>query len=242
MTAPSKAPAARQRTLSPAEVYRRLRAAFGHREWWPAKTPFEICVGAILTQNVAWRNVEQAIANLNAAGALGPKKMRALDLESLAALIRPSGYFRVKAARLRAFLDHLHVKHGGSVKRLLAQPRDELRTELLGIRGIGYETADCMVCYAAGHPIFVVDAYTRRLAVRLGWVPDERIAYDDMRAYVESRLPPGDIADADKLGDFHAQVVHLGSGTCRKRRPNCLTCPLADACPRHGVPQPAAGQ
>ncbi len=227
---PSSRTAKKSAALSPAELYAKLHEAHGHRGWWPAKTEFEICVGAILTQNVSWRNVEQAIRNLAAANALGPKKMLALDEERLAELIRPSGYFRVKAQRLRAFLEHLRKHHRSSVTRLLAQESEPLRTELLSIPGIGRETADCMLCYAAGHPIFVVDAYTRRLAYRLGWFPDESTDYEVLREYVESRLAGW---DAERLGDVHAQIVHHASRTCTKRTPTCGDCPVAAQCPTY---------
>jgi len=151
------------------EVYRRARARFGHQHWWPADTPFEVCVGAILTQNTAWTNVERALANLKGAGLLDPRRLYALPEETLAELLRPAGYFRVKARRLRAFLQVVVEECGGELERLWAGPTAQVRARLLRIPGVGPETADSMLLYAGGHAVFVVDAYTRRIFARHGW-------------------------------------------------------------------------
>ncbi len=155
------------------DVYARLLAAYGPQGWWPGSgDPFEIVVGAVLTQSVAWVNVEKALENLRAAGALSPAGVHALPDESLAALLRPSGYYTVKARRLRAVVQVVMEEFGGDLRRLLALPLPALRARLLGTYGIGQETADDIIVYAAGQPSFVVDAYTVRLFTRLGLGPE----------------------------------------------------------------------
>ena len=151
------------------EAYRRARARFGHQHWWPAETSFEVCVGAILTQNTAWSNVERALANLKRAGLLDPRRLFALPEADLAELIRPAGYFRVKARRLRAFLRVVVEECAGDLERLWRGPTPAVRARLLEIPGVGPETADSMLLYAGGHEVFVVDAYTRRIFGRHGW-------------------------------------------------------------------------
>lgn len=221
-------------------VYRRLLAAYGPQGWWPAETPFEVCVGAILTQSAAWSNVERAIANMRAAGALTPEGLRALPEAELARLVYPAGYFRAKARKLKAFTDLLFGRFGGSLEALLALPAAELRAVLLGTHGIGPETADCILLYAAGRPSFVVDAYTRRTFGRLGVRP-ERDTYQAWQALFTAALP----ADPALYNEYHALLVAHGKAACRKE-PRCGGCPLLDLCPtgrpeRPG-PQPAAGR
>lgn len=160
-------PAAVRRALR--EAYRRARARFGHQHWWPAETPFEVCVGAILTQNTAWSNVERALANLKNANLLDPHRLYALPLPELARHLRPAGYFNVKARRLRAFLEPLVNEYDGNLERMLSGPTEQVRARLLNIPGVGPETADSMLLYAGGHAVFVVDAYTRRIFGRHGW-------------------------------------------------------------------------
>lgn len=202
-------------------IHEALFAAFGPQGWWPGETPFEVMVGAILTQNTAWRNVERAIANLRAARALTPAAMARLGPEALAALIRPAGYFRVKAARLGHLLRHLRERHGGSVARMLRAPLGPLRAELLGVCGIGPETADSIVLYAAGRPSFVVDAYTRRAFGRHGLIP-EGASYAEVQGVFHRALP----ADAALFNEYHALIVRLGKDFCRPRQPRCAACPL----------------
>ncbi len=189
-------------------------------DWWPADSPFEMIVGAILTQNAAWRNVEQALANLERAGVLHPDGLRGLSRARLERLIRPSGFFRVKTRRLRAFLDFLFDRHGGSVVRLLRTPRVRLRRELLGVTGIGPETADSIILYAGRKPEFVVDAYTRRIFHRHGFLgPD--VSYDETKALFEENLPP----EAPLFNEYHALIVNVGKDWCRPT-PRCEGCPL----------------
>jgi len=200
-------------------MYEVMRAANGPQGWWPGDGALEVCVGAILTQNTNWANVERAIGNLKAAGLLDEPALRALPPARLARLIRPAGYFNVKARRLRAFLAAAEAR--GVVERLLSTPVRLLRTALLAIDGIGPETADSIVLYAAGKPTFVVDAYTRRIGLRHGFVrPGED--YETIRARFESHLPR-------RVGlwqDYHAQLVCVGKRWCRPR-PGCAGCPLA---------------
>jgi endonuclease-3 related protein len=202
-------------------VYEALFAAYGPQGWWPAETPFEVMVGAILTQNTNWRNVERAIGNLRAAGALTPAAMGRLRPGALAELIRPAGYFRVKSGRLRHLLRHLRLRHGGSVSRLLRLPQEALRAELLDISGIGPETADSILLYAAGHPSFVVDAYTKRILSRHGLV-SEGAGYDQVREIFTRALP----AETPLFNEYHALIVRLGKECCRPRLPRCASCPL----------------
>ncbi len=210
-------------------VYRLLLARNGHAGWWPGESPFEVCVGAILVQNTSWSNVERALSRLRSRGLLEFAPLHRLSAARLAALIRPSGYFRVKARRLRAFLDFLAARYGGRVEAMRGEEPLELRRALLGVPGIGRETADSIALYAAGLPLFVVDAYTRRVFGRLGLVSGDE-PYDDLQRFFTRRLP----ADAALFNDFHAQVVLLAKDVCRKR-PRCTICPLSGLCPRRGV-------
>ncbi len=200
--------------------YRELFTRFGPRHWWPAETPFEVCVGAVLTQNTAWTNVTRAVANLKFAEVLDPLKIHELSVSDLAQLIRPAGYYNVKALRLRNFVDHLMDRHGGELSSLLSLPLDSLRDELLSIKGVGKETADSIVLYAAGKPVFVVDAYTKRVLQRHGLV-QEGANYDCIQDLFHSNLP----IDADLFNDFHAQIVAVGHRYCKKK-PVCKECPL----------------
>jgi endonuclease III related protein len=218
------------------DVFGRLLAAHGPRRWWPgAETPFEVVVGAILTQNTAWVNVEKALDRLRAAGALSVEQMRVLPEPELAELLRPSGYFNTKARKLKAFIKMLDTDHGGSLERLLALPMEELRARLLATWGIGPETADDIVLYAAGLPSFVVDAYTARVFTRLGIVPvptpgarnaERPPGYEDWRRMFMQHLPP----DAPLFNEYHALIVAHGNQTCRPT-PRCSGCPLIEICP-----------
>lgn len=228
-------------------MYHRLLAAYGPQGWWPGSgDPFEIVVGAILVQSVSWKNVVQALANLEAAGALSPSALLALDHAQLASLIRPSGYYTVKARRLRAVAQMIVADFEADLGRLLALPLPELRAKLLATYGIGQETADDIILYAAGKPSFVVDAYTVRLFTRLGLSPsgpseaasptttlDSR-RYTTWYRYFMERLP----ADAALFNEYHALIVRHGVVRCRKRDPRCAGCPLLDLCPAASPPLP----
>lgn len=200
--------------------YAALRARFGHRNWWPADTPFEVCVGAVLTQNTAWRNVVKAIDNLKQASALDPIVIYRTPIDELARLIRPAGYYNVKAVRLHNLVAHLVENHQGDLSSLFSAPIESLREELLSIKGVGKETADSIILYASGKPIFVVDAYTKRVLERHGLIT-ERADYDSVQRLFHSSLP----LDAALFNDFHAQFVAVGHNYCKKR-PSCEICPL----------------
>ncbi len=201
-------------------LYWALFRRFGPQRWWPAKTPLEVAVGAILTQNTAWSNVERALERLAARRLLDPRRLRALSQAELARLIRPSGTYRIKAGRLKAFLDFLWERFNGRVERLKTTPLEELRSGLLSVPGIGPETADSILLYAAGRPIFVVDAYTRRVLARHRLVPSD-IGYEPLRAVFERHLP----SDPALFNEYHALLVAVGKRYCGSR-PLCESCPL----------------
>jgi len=202
-------------------VYNRLHRAFGPQGWWPGETPFEIAVGAILTQNTNWGNVERALVNLKGAGLLTPRKMAFLEPRRLAALIYPVGFYNLKAERIGCFLRYLEERHGLRMEGLVTADPGQLRRELLEIRGIGPETADSILLYAAGHPFFVVDSYTRRIFSRHGFV-DKDVSYGELQEFFVRRLP----GEAALFNEFHALIVRLGKQYCRPRSPRCETCPL----------------
>ncbi len=202
-------------------MHRRLSEHFGPLHWWPGDTTFEIVVGAILTQNTNWGNVERAIANLKKDRLLSPKALYAVPSGRLARLIRPSGYYNVKAERLRCFLEFLFDDFGGSLEKMFRTPLDGLRERLLAVKGIGPETADSILLYAGGKPVFVVDAYTRRALSRHGLIKD-KANYEEIRRFFEENLPQ----DVRLFNEFHAQFVNLGKYFCRPK-PQCEGCPLA---------------
>ena len=202
------------------EIFDRLLAAFGPQNWWPADTPFEVILGAILTQNTAWKNVVRAVTNLRENGLLSFERIRELSADQLAGLIRSSGFYNEKARKIKGFCDYLTENWGGNLDGFLSQEAEALREELLGIRGIGPETADSIVLYAAFKPSFVVDAYTYRILFRHGWVA-ESLGYDELRSYFMDVLEP----DVAYYQEFHALLVRTGHLFCR-RTPLCATCPL----------------
>lgn len=202
-------------------IYRKLYAAFGPQHWWPASSPFEVMVGAILTQNAAWPNVERAIANLKRARKLSPGAILALTGRELQRLIKPSGFFRVKAKRLRSFVDYFVTRYQGSIARMRREPLERLRSELLQVHGIGPETADSILLYALNKPVFVIDAYTRRILERHG-LTTRKTGYEDIRAMFESSLPHR----VGLFNEYHALFVRLAKTHCRPR-PRCDGCPLS---------------
>jgi len=205
-------------------IYRRLLAHFGPQHWWPAREPFEIIVGAILTQSAAWGNVEKAIANLRAAKALSPGALRRLPLSKLATLVHPCGYYNAKALKLKSFAYWLGNHYDDDLGRLFANDTYDLRQQLLSIHGIGQETADSIILYAANKPIFVIDAYTRRIINRIGLAPD-RNSYAAYQALFMEHLPP----DTGLFNEYHALLVCLGKNVCRSR-PLCQQCCLNNIC------------
>ena len=235
------------------EIYHKLSRSWGPQHWWPAETPFEVIVGAILTQNTSWTNVERAIANLRAAGKLSIDEVRTAELGELELLVRPSGYFRQKAKRLKEFIAFVDSRYGGSLTAMLAQPTLQLREELVKLKGIGPETADSILLYAGHHPIFVVDAYTRRVLERHDAVGPES-TYDEIRNVAEEALSEAGahlmvssvVLDsarpavhepsamsaaakselAQKYNEMHGLFVQIGKHYCLKRNPKCFLCPL----------------
>lgn len=204
------------------EYYQAMLAGLGPSGWWPGQAPFEIALGAILTQNTAWTNVEKALQNLRAAGLLDPRPLSLLPLQELESLIRPAGFFRIKAARVRNFLHLLDGTCGPDLEPLQGRSVEELRPALLAVSGIGPETADSILLYALGLPSFVVDAYTRRIFSRHGLVPED-IGYEALRGFFMDALPQ----DASLYNEYHALIVRTGKGWCAKRQGKCLQCPLA---------------
>jgi endonuclease-3 related protein len=202
------------------DIYRKLYERFGAQHWWPAQGPFEVIVGAILTQSTAWTNVEKAIANLKAAGKLSPKGLRQLPETELAALIHPSGYYNVKARKLKAFVNRFGEQYSDSLDKLFSGDIESVRGELLGVHGIGEETADSIILYAGNKPVFVIDAYTRRIIDRIGLSPGDN-NYAGYQSLFMSNLP----ADAALFNEYHALLVNLGKIFCRKR-PLCERCCL----------------
>jgi len=208
-------------------MYEALQGRFGPQHWWPASPELagedrtlEICVGAILTQNTNWRNVEKALSRLIGAGCMSVRALGELAPEALGELIRPAGYFNVKARRLKHFIAHVADRHGGDLSACLDQPVGVLREELLGIHGIGPETADSMILYAARKCTFVVDAYTRRVFSRHGLIGADW-DYEAVKRWCESHVP----ARVGLYNDYHAQLVAVGKTYCRPA-PRCRGCPL----------------
>jgi endonuclease-3 related protein len=207
------------------DIYRRLLSRYGPQHWWPAEEPFEIIVGAILTQSAAWVNVEKAIAGLRAAGALNPQALRTMPPTEIAGHIRSCGYFNAKARKLRAFAEWFERDYGSSLKALFARDTVELRHQLLAVYGIGEETADSIILYAAGKPVFVIDAYTRRIVSRLGLTVADKTPYSRIQSFFMENLP----ADAPLFNEYHALLVRLGKEVCRPR-PLCSSCCLKEVC------------
>ena len=251
------APAPRGRRDDFIEYYRVLLSRYGPQNWWPAQSRFEVIVGAYLTQNTNWNNVEKAMANLRSARALGLQAVRELPLKDLEELIRPSGFFRQKAKNLKAFIAFLDKKYSGSLDRMFSQPTGTLRAELLELNGVGPETADSILLYAGSHPVFVVDAYTRRILERHGLVT-AKAAYEEIRLLVENALTNAEAGSlliqqpgadprhpisrmsraargelAQHYNEFHALIVRIGNQFCRAT-PNCEGCPLKKFLPPYG--------
>ena len=202
------------------EIYNILHKTFGSQHWWPGDTPFEIAVGAILTQNTNWGNVEKAIGNLKKARALDAKALLGMSHAELASLIRPAGYFNIKAERLGHFLSFLATRYKGSMKRMKREDAHLLREHLLGVKGIGPETADSILLYALEKPVFVIDAYTKRILQRHKLVP-EKAGYHELQEIFHESLP----IDTELFNEYHALFVMLGKHYC-KPKPRCEGCPI----------------
>jgi endonuclease III related protein len=243
--------------------YRALLSHWGPQNWWPAQSRFEVIVGAYLTQNTNWSNVEKAVANLRRARLLSVKGIREVPLGKLEQLIRPSGYFRQKALKLKTFVSFLDSCYSGSLDRVFSQPVEKLRAELLSLHGVGPETADSILLYAGNHPVFVVDAYTRRVLERHGIIT-AKTRYDDIRLLIEqavsnaepesltvdqhgadSRHPVSRMSRmsrpelAQHYNELHALIVRAGNLYCR-RTPKCEGCPLRKFLPATAMQQPCS--
>ena len=202
-------------------AYQAMNDHFGNLNWWPGDSPVEVIVGAILTQNTAWQNVEKAIANLKAARLLSANALIAISESNIAELIRPSGYYNVKARRLKSFFIFLQDCFHGNLDVMFGEETRTIREKLLQVKGIGEETADSMLLYAGGRPVFVVDAYTRRILMRHG-VIREGLAYGDIQRLFMKHLA----LDASLYNQYHALLVNTGKNYCSKTKPRCQACPL----------------
>ncbi len=206
------------------DIYHRLMTRYGPQHWWPAEEPFEVMVGAILTQSAAWTNVEKAIDRLKSAGALSPEALRRLSLTELAGLIHSCGYYNAKARKLKSLVQWLGDQYDDDLDRLFIHDIESLRQQLLAVYGIGEETADSIILYAAGKPIFVIDAYTRRIITRLGLAPAHS-TYAAYQTLFMDNLPHG----ITVFNEYHALLVRLGKEVCR-RKPLCSQCCLQQIC------------
>ena len=206
------------------DIFDRMLARYGSQHWWPADTPFEVMVGAVMTQATAWTNVERAIIRLKDADALSPAAIRGLDTEELAALIYSSGFYNAKAQRLKALVQYLGDAYGDDIEAMRSQDSAKLRRELLAVKGIGEETADAILLYALGKPSFVIDAYTRRLTGRLGIAPNSETYAAYQRMFVDN-LPQ----DTTLFAEYHALIVQHCKEACRKT-PLCEGCCLRNVC------------
>lgn len=204
------------------EIFRRLLAHFGPQHWWPGETPFEVMVGAILTQNTNWQNVEKAVAIMKEAGVLSLPALAALDAEELAEYIRPAGYYNIKAGRLQNLFAMIAEHWDNDLEYLLQQPAAVLREQLLSVKGIGPETADSMVLYAAEQPIFVVDAYTHRILLRHEMISEDYDYFQIQELFMDNLEE-----NAALFNEYHALLVQVGKQFCKKSKPQCKGCPLA---------------
>lgn len=205
------------------EIYEKLLEKFGKQHWWPAETKFEVIVGAILTQQASWKNVEIAIQNLKRANVLNEKGIYEIKKEKLENLVKPSGFYRIKTKRLKNFVNFLFDKYNGNLEKLFKVNKNKLRNELLSINGIGKETADSIILYAANKPSFVIDAYTIRIFKRIGLINEKD--YDKVKLIFESNLK----SDVNLYKEYHALIVEFGKNIC-KIKPLCHQCPIKKVC------------
>ncbi len=205
------------------EIYQTLLNKFGPQHWWPGETPFEVIIGAILTQQTSWNNVEKAINNLKKKDLIDLKKLHDIENEKLEELIRSSGYYRQKTKKLKTFMNFLWNNYDGKLEKLFDQSIHQLREELLSINGIGKETADSIILYATNKPIFVIDAYTIRMVNRLGIT--QKKDYEKLQELFQKNLP----INVQLFNEFHALIVQLGKNYCKKK-PKCNECPLKARC------------
>lgn len=211
------------------DYYNTLLQEIGPRHWWPAKTKFEVMVGAILTQNTAWKNVKKAIDNVKKAKALNPVAIMQMPNAELAKLIKPAGYYNLKTQRLKNLVEFFVKEYNGNVSKMSKDNIKLIREKLLSIKGVGKETADSIILYALNKPIFVVDAYTKRIFVRHGIIPTEW-EYDKIQGFFMSNLPE----DVYPFNEYHALIVYVGNNFCSKNAPKCNLCPLNKYLPKLG--------
>ena len=211
----------------PIKIYRLLHQRHGDQSWWPGTGEFDVIVGAILTQAVSWKNVELAVHNLQESQCTDFVALSDISLEELTSLIRPSGYYNAKAKTLKAFARYVVDNYAGRIDVFLKTPPESLRRELLSFHGIGKETADDILVYAAGYPFFIIDGYTQRIFTRIGMTPESPIAdYDAWQRMIQESLPK----DFTLFGEYHALIVQHAKLYCTKTRPNCGECCLLDLC------------
>jgi endonuclease-3 related protein len=203
-------------------IYENLLSKFNNQKWWPAETPFEVVIGAILTQSVSWTNVEKAIKNLKDSGILEPGKLHQKEAIEIAHLIKSTRFYNEKAKKIKNFLDFLYDEYGGNLQKMSEESQVILRKKLFTIKGLGEETVDSILLYACDKPVFVVDAYTRRIFSRYGIIK-ETASYGDIQTFFMDNLPE----DLELYNDFHAQIVHLGKNIC-KTLPQCNICPIRE--------------
>jgi len=208
-------------------IYKLLYKNFGPRHWWPGETKLEIIIGAILTQNTAWGNVEKAISNLKKADLLKVKKLSQLPRKRLSMLIKPAGYYNIKSQRVKNFLNFLNTSYNASIDKMFGTKTSRLRQELLDIKGIGPETADSILLYAGQRPVFVVDAYTKRVFSRHSYIQEES-SYEEVQGFFVKNLPK----DVRLFNEYHALIVELGKNLCKSKKPLCSKCPIRRI--RHG--------
>ncbi|WP_292459823.1 endonuclease III domain-containing protein [Methanothermococcus sp.] len=208
------------------DIYNKLLSQFGAQYWWPAETPYEVVIGAVLTQNTSWKNVEKALENLKKENLIDEKKILSMDIEKLKELIKPAGFYNIKAERLKNITKYI-VDNYGTTNNLAKTEKDinSLRNELLAIKGIGKETSDSILLYALNKPIFVVDAYTRRIFSRCGII-DKSMDYDEIRLIFENNI----LLNLNVYKEYHALIVELGKNYCKKKNPLCNECPLYCCC------------
>ncbi len=206
------------------DIFQLMSAYYGPLNWWPAETAYEVCIGAILTQNTAWINVEKAISALKSAEMLTQERLIQIEQNELAGLIRPSGFFNIKSVRIKSFVQWLDKRFDGSLEKMFAGDWLELRSELLKVKGVGPETCDAILLYAGHKPSFVVDSYTKRLFHRLGLL-DGKECYEEIRIIFMNSLP----ADVQVYNEYHAVIVEHCKRFCRKK-PACSDCPLKSVC------------
>jgi len=207
-------------------IYKKLYACFGPQNWWPAKTPFEVIAGAILTQNTSWSNVELAIRNLKKEKLLSVPSLSKAAPSRIARLIRPAGYYNIKTGRLISFLKFFLSNYAGSIRRMSLQDTQKLRSELLSVNGIGQETADSILLYALSKPVFVVDAYTKRILLRHRFISNGADYKEIQKLFMENLKN-----DAGLFNEYHALLVRAGKKFCLKNNPRCAACPLKESLP-----------